>query len=147
MNDQTTPWGLLLSFGGLIIIVTVTLILNWRYASNRKKALLITPFICIALMLTAWESFLEDLDVRRPYQKDPPVLVGWPEYSETLIVLRSKRVENAPGTVTTKCLDSRGTEVLIFHKDEGLRKGDVIETTSEGMVNIVRKTIPQIAGQ
>ena len=91
---------------------------------------------------------MEDYEWDRPKQKVLPVFVGWPEHEETLIVMaRSQRAVNAPETVTTRCFNLKGEEVLVFHKDEELRPKDAVIIDPDGQVRIKRTMQLEVANQ
>lgn len=91
---------------------------------------------------------MEDLRWERPVSKAVPVFVGWPNYKETLTVMsRSQQVANAPDTVVTRCFNSFGDEILVFHRDEKLRREDTVFIDRDGQVRIKRTVQLEVANQ
>lgn len=86
---------------------------------------------------------MEDFQWERPITKTIPVFVGWPDHQETLTVMsRSQQVANAPDTVVTRCFNSFGDEILVFHRDEELLRADVVNIDSDG--NLIIKRSPRL---
>jgi hypothetical protein len=77
---------------------------------------------------------------------DPPIYIGWPNQHASFTVLEpSNSTANSPEIVVTRLRHGDEAPIIVFHKDEGLRPGDLVLTSSDGRISIRRVSQPQIA--